>query len=48
MHEVIEAAVDPLTALQQLGLKVDVDALPDEVLVAIATGQVDLTDRRPR
>src|SRR3954464_6386533 len=43
MHEVIEAAVDPLTALQ-LGLKVDVDALPDEVLVAIATGQVDLTD----
>jgi hypothetical protein len=44
MHEVIEAAVDPLTALQQLGLKVDVDALPDEVLVAIATGQVDLTD----
>jgi hypothetical protein len=43
MHEVIEAAVDPLTALQ-LGLKVDVDALPDEVLVALELGQVDLTD----
>lgn len=43
MHEVIEAAVDPLTALQ-LGLKVDVDALPDEVLAALAAGQVDLTD----
>jgi hypothetical protein len=43
MHEVIEQAVDPLTALQ-LGLKVDVDALPDEVVAAIVAGQVDLTD----
>src|SRR5688500_920284 len=43
MHEVIESAVDPLTALS-LGLKVDVDALPDEVLAAVAAGQVDLTD----
>ena len=43
MHEVIESALDPLTALS-LGLKVDVDALPDEVLFAIASGDVDLTD----
>jgi len=43
MHEVIEAAVDPATALS-LGLKVDVDALPDELLAALAAGQVDLTD----
>ena len=43
MHEVIEQAVDPLTALQ-LGLKVDVDALPEDLLIAIAAGQVDLTD----
>jgi mono/diheme cytochrome c family protein len=43
MHEVIESAVDPLTALA-LGLKVDVDALPDEVLAAIELGAVDLTD----
>ena len=43
MHEVIESAVSPLVALQ-LGLKVDVDALPDELLMAIAAGQVDLTD----
>src|SRR5688500_3790321 len=43
MHEVIEQAVDPLTALQ-LGLKVDVDALPDEVVAAIVAGQVYLTD----
>src|SRR5687768_6823665 len=34
MHEVIESALDPLTALQ-LGLKVDVDALPEEVVLAI-------------
>jgi mono/diheme cytochrome c family protein len=43
MHEVIESALDPLTALQ-LGLKVDVDALPDEVLMAISAGEVDLED----
>jgi hypothetical protein len=43
MHEVIEEAIDPLTALQ-LGLKVDVDALPDEVIMAIMAGDVDLTD----
>src|SRR5688500_10382789 len=44
MHEVIEAAVDPITALQILGLKVDVDALPDELLFALAMDDVDLTD----
>ena len=43
MHEVIESAISPLVALQ-LGLKVDVDALPDELLIAIAAGKVDLTD----
>ena len=43
MHEVIEAAISPLVALQ-LGLKVDADALPPEVVAAIAAGQVDLTD----
>lgn len=41
MHEVIETAVDPTTALS-LGLKVDADALPAEVRAAIAAGQVDL------
>ena len=43
MHEVIEAAISPLTALQ-LGLKVDVDALPIELQMAILAGGVDLTD----
>ncbi|MCB1908167.1 MAG: c-type cytochrome [Rhodocyclaceae bacterium] len=41
MHEVIEAAVDPLTALA-VGLKVDVDALPDDLRAAIASGAADL------
>src|SRR5215204_2109087 len=43
MHQVIEESLDPLTALQ-LGLKVDVNALPDDVLLAIANGEADLTD----
>jgi hypothetical protein len=43
MNEVIESAIDPMTALQ-LGLKVDADALPDDLVAAIAAGQVDLTD----
>ena len=43
MHEVIESTIDPLTALA-LGLKVDSDALPEELLAAIAAGEVDLTD----
>src|SRR5687768_4474134 len=43
MHEVIETGVSPSTALQ-VGLKVDADALPQEVKAAIAAGQVDLND----
>ena len=42
MHEVI-ATVPPTTALG-LGLKVDVEALPQEILAALQAGQVDLTD----
>src|SRR5690606_23833007 len=42
MHEVIESSVDPLTALS-VGLKVDADALPPDVLDALVNGQVDLT-----
>jgi Cytochrome c len=42
MHEVI-ATVPPATALA-VGLKVDVDALPAEVVAALRAGQVDLTN----
>jgi hypothetical protein len=42
MHEVIESSIDPVTALG-LGLKVDADALPDEVRQGIANGTIDLT-----
>ena len=42
MHEVIPA-VDPATALA-VGLKVDVEALPQAVIDALRAGQVDLTD----
>ena len=41
MHEVIQGSVSPNTALQ-VGLKVDVDALPQAVRDAIGAGQVDL------
>jgi mono/diheme cytochrome c family protein len=41
MHEVIQSAVSPATALS-VGLKVDVDALPQSVKDAIVAGQVDL------
>jgi mono/diheme cytochrome c family protein len=41
MHEVIESAVTPAAALS-VGLKVDVDALPQAVKDALAAGQVDL------
>jgi mono/diheme cytochrome c family protein len=41
MHEVIQAAVTPAVALS-VGLKVDADALPQEVKNALAAGQVDL------
>jgi len=42
MHEVIAAAVDPVTALS-VGLKVDADALPQAVKDGIAAGTIDLT-----
>ena len=42
MHEVIET-VPPATALS-VGLKVDVEALPAEVIAALRAGQVDLND----
>jgi mono/diheme cytochrome c family protein len=41
MHEVIAAAVDPTTALS-VGLKVDVDALPQAVRDGIANGSIDV------
>ena len=41
MHEVIQAAVSPATALS-VGLRVDVDSLPAAVRSALAAGQVDL------
>lgn len=41
MNEVIQAAVDPVTALS-VGLKVDVDALPPALVAAIEAGAVDL------
>lgn len=43
MHEVVEQAVSPSVALS-VGLKVDADALPQEVRDAIAAGDVDLND----
>jgi mono/diheme cytochrome c family protein len=43
MHEVIEHAVDPTTALA-VGLKVDTDSLPPEVVSAIQSGAISLTD----
>ena len=42
MHEVISAAVDPVTALS-VGLKVDADALPPAVVAGIRDGSIDLT-----
>ncbi len=41
MHEVIAAAVDPLTALS-VGLKVDAQALPATLVQALRDGAVDL------
>jgi mono/diheme cytochrome c family protein len=43
MHEVIQAAVSPRAALG-VGLKVDVDALPQSVRDALAAGQINLDD----
>lgn len=41
MHEVIAAAVDPLTALS-VGLKVDAEALPPALVDGIRNGSIDL------
>jgi mono/diheme cytochrome c family protein len=41
LHEVIEAAVDPVTALS-VGLKVDAEALPPGVVEGIRSGSIDL------
>ncbi len=41
LHTVIDQAVSPRTALS-VGLKVDVDALPQSLQTALANGQVDL------
>src|SRR4051812_15011356 len=42
MNEVIQAAVDPKTALS-VGLKVDAEALPPEVVAGIQDGSISLT-----
>ncbi|MFL5306798.1 MAG: hypothetical protein ACJ8F1_16395 [Polyangia bacterium] len=42
MNQVIQAAVDPTTALA-VGLKVDADALPAEVVAGVMNGTVSLT-----
>jgi cytochrome c5 len=42
LHEVISAAVDPVTALS-VGLKVDAEALPAAVVDGIRNGSIDLT-----
>lgn len=42
MHEVISAAVDPVTALS-VGLKVDAEALPAAVVQGIQDGSISLT-----
>ena len=41
LHEVVQRAVDPTTALS-VGLKVDADAIPADVAAAIKAGKVDL------
>ncbi len=43
MNEVIQAAVDPTTALK-VGLKVDAEALPPAVVAGIQDGSISLTD----
>jgi hypothetical protein len=42
LHTVIEAALDPQTALR-LGLRVDAEALPPDLVRALKAGKVDLT-----
>lgn len=43
MHEVVATSVSPATALA-VGLKVDLDALPESVLAALKAGTLDLND----
>ena len=43
MHEVIRSAIDPLTALS-VGLKVDAEALPPEVVAGILDGSIKLDE----
>src|SRR3546814_12041193 len=43
MNEVISTAVSPVTALA-VGLKVDVEALPESVKQGIVDGSIDLND----
>jgi hypothetical protein len=43
LHEVIGSSVDPTTALS-VGLKVDVDALPPEIVQGVTDGTISLTD----
>ncbi len=43
IHEAIAAAVDPTTALA-VGLKVDAEALPPDVVAGIQDGSISLTD----
>src|SRR5687767_6113249 len=43
MHEVIRSAVDPLTALS-VGLKVDAEALPPEVVAGIQDRSIPLDE----
>lgn len=43
MNEVVQAAVDPITALTVAGLKVDSEALPASLVTAIQNDEVDLT-----
>jgi hypothetical protein len=43
LHEVIRSSVSPATALA-VGLKVDVDALPEAVKAALKAGTIDLND----
>jgi mono/diheme cytochrome c family protein len=43
LHEVVRESVSPATALK-VGLKVDVDVLPPEVVAGIKSGTVDLED----
>jgi hypothetical protein len=43
LHEAIETTLSPELALE-LGLKVDLDALPDELVQSLLMGMVDLSD----